>query len=488
MSSSSDTKFFESAQALFCAVVDYLGKPIKGKDRPATYKDFSKTYGPVINKVKHRLKTGSVTIKNIEDFLTIPKNQEWYDSSINVANQLFLTSRIISRKTYNKIKPAGIQLFYVRGDSSSRTIMSDIQTIWKFTNNEVKRKNKEEKTNDLTFNDLNKWSPADIYLASGRGRMVMRQLSQHGKVMGKGVKVGKTTIDTLDSMKSFDVLNSLIKQMIDDGDLLPLSLKKAPDQKSVRIKTINFLTNDVTRALDKNDIRYHGYIFSQTRDVFNSKDVYIKITSGKPKIQFRDKGGTEGGTKANFSYQGIISGGKQALDGSLSGDSIGNVLYQTDPQLGRYFSQNSIGRVTQSALKIAQDMQKELDVDGSLSKSIQNAICKKVYEYVNKYSGSRFASLEIFYEELVNHPQFSREGTKIKDKRNKGSFIQNELLVERARAQFLFGKFLGGRLIESFDKKSPEKANEMAINLFLYAGSRTASSSPHIKASDVSSL
>ena len=34
MSSSSDTKFFESAQALFCAVVDYLGKPIKGKDRP----------------------------------------------------------------------------------------------------------------------------------------------------------------------------------------------------------------------------------------------------------------------------------------------------------------------------------------------------------------------------------------------------------------------------------------------------------------------
>ena len=72
-------------------------------------------------------------------------------------------------------------------------------------------------------------------------------------------------------------------------------------------------------------------------------------------------------------------------------------------------------------------MQKELDVDGSLSKSIQNAICKKVYEYVNKYSGSNFASLEIFYEELVNHPQFSREGTKIKDKKNKGSYIQNEL-------------------------------------------------------------
>ena len=29
----------------------------------------------------------------------------------------------------------------------------------------------------------------------------------------------------------------------------------------------------------KNDIRYHGYIFSQTQDVFKDiKDVYLKIT------------------------------------------------------------------------------------------------------------------------------------------------------------------------------------------------------------------
>ena len=100
MSSSQDTKFFESAQALFCAVVDYLGKPIIDSKRPPDYKSFknSKVYGPVINRVKHKVRTGAVTIKNIEDFLTIPKNQEWYDSSINVANQLFLTSRFISRK------------------------------------------------------------------------------------------------------------------------------------------------------------------------------------------------------------------------------------------------------------------------------------------------------------------------------------------------------------------------------------------------------
>ena len=487
MSTSQDTKFFESAQALFCAVVDYLGKPIVDSKRPPNYAAFKRQYGNVISKVKRNVRTGAVTIKNIEDFLTIPKNQEWYESSINVANELFRASKIISRKTFNKIKPPGISLFYVRGDKTSQDVMSDIAKIWKHTNNKVKEKNTLEKKNDLTFNDLNKWSPADIYLTSMKGRIIMHQLAR-GRNMSPAVKIGKTKIESLDSMESFSVLNSLIRQMIINGDLLPLSLKKSPDRKSVRIKTINFMKNDVTDALEKNDIRYHGYIFSQTRDVFNSKDVYIKITSGKPKIQFRDKGGTEGGTKANFSYQGIISGGKQALDGSLSGDSIGNVLYQTDPTLGRLYSQNSISRVTQESFNIAKNMQKEIDDTGTLSRSIQNPICKRVFYYVNRYSGSKYSSMEIFYNELVNHKDFTMEGTKIKDKKNKGSYIRNQLLVDRARAQFLFGKFLGGRLIDTFERKSKKDADNMARNLFLYAGSRTTSSSPHIKASDVSSL
>ena len=73
-------------------------------------------------------------------------------------------------------------------------------------------------------------------------------------------------------------------------------------------------------------------------------------------------------------------------------------------------------------------------------------------------------------------------------KENGGSVrLENELLVERARAQFLFGKFMGGTLIEGMER-SKKNANEIAINLLLYAGSRTAKSSPHVKASDISSL
>ena len=59
----SDTKLFESSQALFCAIVDYLAKPIIGNKRPPNYPAFQREYGSVISRVKSKVKTGSVTQK-----------------------------------------------------------------------------------------------------------------------------------------------------------------------------------------------------------------------------------------------------------------------------------------------------------------------------------------------------------------------------------------------------------------------------------------
>ena len=99
--------------------------------------------------MKNKVKTGSVTQKNIDDFLT--KNKDWYDSSINIANELFRATKTISRKTFNRIKPPGISLFYVRGDKTSRDVMSDVATIWKVVNKAVKEKNKLENKNCLLY-------------------------------------------------------------------------------------------------------------------------------------------------------------------------------------------------------------------------------------------------------------------------------------------------------------------------------------------------
>ena len=45
-------KLSESSQALFCAVVDYLGKPISGRNRPPNYPAFKKEYGALKTKLK----------------------------------------------------------------------------------------------------------------------------------------------------------------------------------------------------------------------------------------------------------------------------------------------------------------------------------------------------------------------------------------------------------------------------------------------------
>ena len=65
--------------------------------------------------------------------------------------------------------------------------------------------------------------------------------------------------------------------------------------------------------------------------------------------------------------------------------------------------------------------------------------------------------------------------------------LGSDNLKVRARAQFIFGKYLGGSMIEIFEKNKT-KANEMVTNMILYAGSRAKSSSPHWKASDISSF
>ena len=95
-------------------------------------------------------------------------------------------------------------------------------------------------------------------------------------------------------------------------------------------------------------------------------------------------------------------------------------------------------------------------------------------QFVNRYTNQSFQSKAELFNALYDHPNFS---TKL-DSRN---------LKVRARAQFIFGKYLGGSMIDIFEKNKT-KANEMVTNMILYAGSRSASSSPHWKAADITSF
>ena len=481
-------KWAEAAQALFSAVLDYEGKTFDPK--PRNYAAFKKAYGKQMKAVDRHVKHPGVSIGQIEQNLT--RDQDWYDSSINIANKIFTETKKIARKTHNRIKPAGIELFYLR-DEGKGSVMGSIDTIFTHVNNTVKQKNKDTGTSDLTFSNLNKWSPADIYIASAVGKKLLVDIAS-GKPLKQSYKLGKLQLTSLSNFVTFGIFNDLLRRMITKGDLIPISLKKAPHK--VVVKTINFIPGDVSRALEKNDVRYHGYIFSKTKDVYNSKDVYIKVTNSHS-LQFRDKGGTGGGVKPVHSYQCIITGGKQSLDGSMAGDGIGRVLGVTIPAAGAFYSGSHIKEVIRNANKIAGEMFKDMETNSAYDDNgkiafdpdyimdesvLNNKICNNVYKWAKEYTTQSFGTKQEFFTNLYKHDQYGREGTATK------SGVQNAILTQRALAQFLFGKYLGGRLITFFETAPSVKKNEMAINLVLYTGSRTKQSSPHFKASDPSSF
>ena len=468
----------EAAQALFCAVVDYEGRKIN--PIPRNYRAFATTYNRTIQRVRRKVVTPGVSIEDIGRFLR--DDQDWYDSSVNIANNLLDKTEEIAKNTYNKIKPKGIDLFYVRDD---RNTFNSISKLFTYTNNRVKERNRTidegEREIDLTFNNLNKWSPADIYLSSKYAQRLLSELASGSDrsptPLNRPIELGQTTIYSRSCFVSFGVLNALLKTLMENGDLLPLSLKKSPDGQRTIIKTINFIDGDVARALAEQEIGYHGYLYSKSTDIFKAKDIYIRFTN-RPRImmQFRDKASSGGGENPKWSWQGIITGGTQALDGGLGGGSIGDVLGTISSVAGRFFSLRNIEKVQLDAWDIARDM------DVNIEQAIDNPICDELYNFIVRYRGNNYSNvfsdkLDLF-QQLYDNPNF-----------NIGARgITTAGYAARARSQFIYSKYLGGRMIQLFEGVTEKKANDMVTSMVLYAGSRTNRSSPHWKAADISSF
>jgi len=458
----------EAAQALFCAIVDLKGAPFPS-DIP-NYIVFKQKYKREINTVRRKVVTPGVTESGIEKLLI--KDNDWFLSSINIANKIFTETKRLAAKTHQKIKPPGLDLFYVRGD---KNVMDSIQTIFKYTTDRVRDANKTQGKNTLEFANINKWSPADIYLASKDAQRNLKKLAAGQKV---NIKIGNFKINSIDNFQDYSVLNLLIKHMIDKGDLLPLSLKKSPNGKNTIVKTINYVENDVQLALKKQDIKYHGGFVSRTNDIFNSVDVLFQFSNDKSKfLQFRDRGNTNysKGKAPTYSYQGVIIGGKAALDGAIGGGAIGQIIAQTDKKLSTKLSLSNQKKKIDEAVRLSKLMNTDME------KAAKSTLCRAVYKIATQYgpTSQKFDNEVDFYSKLFVHPKFDKD----QNKELRGAVV----LADRKRAQFIFSKFLGGSMISAFEKDKT-KANEIIKNLIMYAGSRSKTSSPHFKASDSSSF
>tara|TARA_Y100000296_G_C5153328_1_gene247607 strand:- start:30 stop:1637 length:1608 start_codon:yes stop_codon:yes gene_type:complete len=253
----------ESAQALFCALADYVGtdkidnvlniniyptfwhfsgytdnnakgynsalkialREEKKKNRDLDedeftenfktpskeQKDIWKTHNEYLTKAYSRIDVAGVRLEKLKKILD--DEASWYKSSCIIAKKLIDDIRGIQGSAPGggglfKIGNANWNnIYYYRGDSE---VMGTIAELFKLANDHTRKTPKGPKA----FGDVNKWSPADMYFATDSCKKALKDLTNR---TGKGAL-------------SFDKLNSTIANQIAAGQILPLSLKKVKDE------------------------------------------------------------------------------------------------------------------------------------------------------------------------------------------------------------------------------------------------------------------
>jgi hypothetical protein len=306
----------ESAQALFCALADYVGSTKIGDvfdlDKYPTYYDLTGYTGNGYKGTGYK-KTLNVKLKNakkshedsnkdlglkekfdenkfIEDFKTlsgrgITKSQEntwkihndyikksydqikvagasgtiellrlqktldeelgWYKSSVKTAKKLVEDIGNIKGNApgggglFKIGNPAWNNIYYYRGDDD---VMGTIGDLFKAANDNAKTNPNPKIQGPKSFGDINKWSPADMYLATDSCKKILKTMK---KDYITNSKKGALT---------FNVLNDEISDQIDLGKLLPLSLKKITGE--AHLLKVNFDAKTKKGVLDS--IVYRG--------------------------------------------------------------------------------------------------------------------------------------------------------------------------------------------------------------------------------------
>lgn len=366
------TAIQESAQALFCAVADYLGssetKKAFDSSKYETYKDFYTSYKPPSNKnineiinesFKKYVDAPGVTLKTIEDLFK--NDNDWFKSSINIAKAMMNELDSID-KDFAKIKGVSwADIFYVRGD---KEVMGNIAILFKRANETLK---KMPIKGTVTFGDINKWSPADIYFASdGAYKQIKDKVATDKNI-------------------TFLELNKFISDLIDTGDLLPLSLKKQPN--NVTVKKVNF---DRKKELD--ELMQYSYVKATPKERY--LEIKIKKTDSKAQFSFtHDPSGNV--------YKASIILSKEARGGSVSGNIIPDIIKLVDPSFGIKF------------FNLMQKTKKDFaDAKVKASKGLDKTKNRKKYDEIMAHLSKIYVT-DHLNKELVNYLNRSKNADKI---------------------------------------------------------------------------
>jgi len=309
------TQLAESAQALYAALVFNVLK------REMTIADVTKD---------NFTKAFPTTVIN-GSFQSIMNDlpDDWINSSIAGANAL-----------YRKFNGKGKFTFH-RGSGAVNTIESTFTSV-----------NKTEKA----FGNLNKWSPADIYMISN-----------------------DVNLSELSMERSLKGLNAKMYDYIINHKVIGVSLKKMSGRGSVSQK--NFPTDKKTLV-----VAFHG--ISSNVD---SMDGYIKWSKNNvDKIQFRSFGGETSLT----GWQGEIKG-STANQGKISLGPINFIL--------KRYGVSQLPSSTESASLAIQNKPEHCKEISQLMASNQiitssqiNQVAEEIQRKSNKYRYSKYLVLKLF--------------------------------------------------------------------------------------------
>lgn len=321
----------EAAQALFCAMADYVGvqnveKHLNSKLYPS-YTLFKRGGEKSLSNKKlielsyAQLEVPGVSLKDMEDFLI--KKPDWYESSILIAVKIIQELTSIDKDFKRLDKPKWSNIMYVRGakadKSRSANAMENIEALFKIAN----------KNDKNVFGDVNKWSPADIYFVSDKADKAIDE-----EVGMLSVKAGKGSGSIQDSY-NFLNLNELCNDLLDSGDLLPLSLKKA--KGTATLYNYNFVRSKEEKELAA--IKYFGV--SNWKTLYTPKkpitrDIKIYFSKNlKERIKVRHDPTTSGnfGVNKAIKFEIEVSGAGGRGGSVVAWPIITRIISEVDKKL-----------------------------------------------------------------------------------------------------------------------------------------------------------
>ena len=420
----------EGAQALFCFIADTLGsKKTKQEFKHYLSKvkaapEFFDTHERLI---KQAFSTNAVKTKVSKEKIVkyIAENNDWFLSSLSTAQTIINKIDDISSSFSHIKKPGWQNLFYRHGDDEVMGVMND---LYNSANAQSAKQDGQE-----FFGNINKWTPADIYFASDKARTFFKKLSLEEQTRKNNL--------------TFAVLNQHIANMIDSGDLLPLSLKKVV--KDIKIKKVNFsrsveeklLASTVCTGVQKWDPMNGTFKYNAKNKKFSlsnysgGRDIYITLESGnaKGRIQIRHtpagKGRPSKGVKVILSYVGSSASGGQLVGIPL----LSKIIGQVDPAFARKLTLS----FKESYPKFEKTANRYLESGG-----------KELYKF--------------------------KSGTKEKKQYNADMGALSGLIVMNTMRT----------LIDNYFKSPKEKQHNVVRAIFAYTASRTINSSPFVIAKD----